>query len=113
MAFAYRVRYIPEWQSFTFILSISMPGNTNTFFMSDHKSQKAGKIIAWLQIAMGIVFLTYTAFKYVNDGHHLARNMISLALIFGVVLPMTAVSTLHRLKKKEQQQAAEEEEKRG
>lgn len=81
--------------------------------MRDNKSREVGRVIACLQIAMGIVFLLYTTFSYVNDGYHMARNMISLALVFGVCLPITAVSTLYRLKKKEQQQAAVEEEEEG
>lgn len=62
---------------------------------------KTDKTMAWLQILLGIFFLSTAAYRYITHGYDFKAINRSMTIIFGIVLPLTAVGRLALMNKKQ------------
>lgn len=60
------------------------------------------KTMAWLQILLGIFFLSTAAYRYITHDYDIKAVNMGMTIVFGIVLPVTAIARLTLMNRKQQ-----------
>jgi uncharacterized membrane protein YidH (DUF202 family) len=63
--------------------------------------RKADIVMAWLQIAVGLIILGIAGYRFVSHGYSLETVNIGVTFVLGIFLPLMAAAKLTRFKKEE------------
>jgi membrane protein YdbS with pleckstrin-like domain len=63
--------------------------------------RKAAIVMAWLQIAVGLIILGVSGYRFVSHGYSFEAVNIVVTFVLGIFLPLMALGKLIRFKKEE------------